>query len=586
MEELRDELSGAAGPGAAGAAEPILPLEQVRPGMACTVQSVVRGTEISRFDAEVLDVVDGSVTGLGPKLLVRVSGPAVDRTGLGPGFSGSPVSCAGADGVERIAGAISHGVGDATNRMALAAPIERVLGRPPGARARVAGARLPLRDVRPLTALSLSGAGGWLAAAADRGAQRAGQRVLAVPGRPAAGFAPVDLRPGSAMAVGLASGDLALSAIGTVSFRDGARLWGFGHQLDGAGRRSLLLQDAYVYGIVDNPGFAGGSFKLAAPGHTLGTMTHDRPDAVGGTLGVAPRTVPVEVVARDADHGTTTSTRLAVADESALDEPAGTSALRVAATLAVAERAVGALDGAPARQTATMCAQIALRAIRVPFGFCNRYVIDGVPAAGAGQRELHDHPVVPPLAERAAADLDEALALLDTNTFARLRPASVTVTLSVRRGLRQAFLVDARGPRHARPGHVLRVRARVRSFRGATRALTLRVPVPRTARPGRYELALTGTPADTAQQAMGLEEVFAAGFGAGGPGVPASEGPASLPELAARVAMIERPDGVSAAFVPARRRSERPDMGGEPVHLSARERISGATSITLRITRR
>jgi hypothetical protein len=177
-----------------------------------------------------------------------------------------------------------------------------------------------------------------------------------------------------------------------------------------------------------------------------------------------------------------------------------------------------------------MCAQVGLHTVRAPLGFCNRYVIDGAPPP-AGQNETHDHAVLPPLAKRAAADLDEALALLDRNTFARLRPASVKVTLSVRRGLRQAFLLSARGPRRARPGQVLRLHARVRSFRGAVRTLTLRVPVPRGMRSGRYELALTGTPADTAQSGPTLDDVLAAGFGGSDPAIADLEAPSTLPEL-------------------------------------------------------
>ena len=41
--------------------------------------------------------------------------------------------------------------------------------------------------------------------------------------------------------------------MGTVTYVDGDTVWAFGHPLDGAGRRSLLLQDAYVYTVVNNP---------------------------------------------------------------------------------------------------------------------------------------------------------------------------------------------------------------------------------------------------------------------------------------------------------------------------------------------
>ena len=85
-----------AAPAAAG--DPIMPLSQVRSGMQCTGYSVVHGTEISSFGVEILDVIDGDASGPGPRLLVRVSGPAVDGTGVGPGFSGSPIYCPDAAG--------------------------------------------------------------------------------------------------------------------------------------------------------------------------------------------------------------------------------------------------------------------------------------------------------------------------------------------------------------------------------------------------------------------------------------------------------------------------------------------------------
>src|SRR4051794_41605338 len=77
------------------AGDPVMPLAEVQAGMHCTGYSVVRGTDISTFDVEVLDVVDGDPDETGPRILVQVSGPAVDATGIGPGFSGSPIYCGG-----------------------------------------------------------------------------------------------------------------------------------------------------------------------------------------------------------------------------------------------------------------------------------------------------------------------------------------------------------------------------------------------------------------------------------------------------------------------------------------------------------
>ena len=127
--------------------DPIMPLSQVQRGMHCTALSVIRGTDISSFDAEVLDVIVGDAAD-DARILIRVCGPAVDATGIGPGFSGSPIYCPDGDGVARVIGAISEGIGEYGNKVALATPIEQMLGEPVDAAVRGAprpGAAAPAR---------------------------------------------------------------------------------------------------------------------------------------------------------------------------------------------------------------------------------------------------------------------------------------------------------------------------------------------------------------------------------------------------------------------------------------------------------
>src|SRR5689334_9763347 len=68
-----------AGP-ALAAGGPIMPLSQVHAGMDCLGETVIQGTAISAFDVHVIDVVQDPVEG--PRILINVSGPAVDRTGV------------------------------------------------------------------------------------------------------------------------------------------------------------------------------------------------------------------------------------------------------------------------------------------------------------------------------------------------------------------------------------------------------------------------------------------------------------------------------------------------------------------------
>src|ERR1700730_11695288 len=107
---------------------PILPLAQVHAGMDCIGKTVIQGTTITSFNVHVLDVVQQPSAG--PRILVSVSGPAVDTTGIAQGFSGSPVLCDDGTGTLRNAGAISEGVAADGGQLALVTPIQQMLGEP------------------------------------------------------------------------------------------------------------------------------------------------------------------------------------------------------------------------------------------------------------------------------------------------------------------------------------------------------------------------------------------------------------------------------------------------------------------------
>src|SRR4051794_2373529 len=187
----------------ARAADPIMPLSQVKKGMKCTGRSVIQGTDISTFDVEVLDVVSGDPGSKQPLILVRVSGPAVDSTGIAEGFSGSPVICPDDDGVQRFAGAIAFASGDYGGHVALATPIESVLGLPvdpPKGTKRNARAA---RHKRPLLApLSAGGLPDPVARGFRAAATRAHRRLTTAPFAPVtAYFPPQQLTPGASLAV-------------------------------------------------------------------------------------------------------------------------------------------------------------------------------------------------------------------------------------------------------------------------------------------------------------------------------------------------------------------------------------------------
>ncbi|HEX2085265.1 MAG TPA: hypothetical protein VHF89_06245 [Solirubrobacteraceae bacterium] len=523
----------------AAAQERIMPLAEVHKGMRCTGLSVVQGTEISSFDVEVLDVIAGDQAAEAPRILIQVSGPAVDRTGLGPGFSGSPVVCRDSEGRDAYAGAISEGVGEYGGRVGLATPMEAVVGQPVDPPAGAQPAPRTMRRARPLASpLTISGVSPRIARTLSRAMARGGRTLLTTAGRPRAHFPVQPLRPGAAMSASLSSGAVNVGGVGTVSYVDGDRVWAFGHPFDGAGRRSLFLQDAYVYTVVNNPvGVEGVStYKLAAPGHDVGIVSGDGLQAIAGRLGVLPDRYGMRVIANDGDTGRVRDLRVEVADENALGQPTGVSALALVGSALTGQAATSVLGEIPARQSGEMCAYFHLHGEERPLRFCNRYVMrDGGITAEGGLGN----------GGAMVSDFLEAVSLIDNYEFGVLDMRAVELNLTLRRGLRQAYMIKASGPKVVRRGGVARVRVQIQAVRGAVSSRTIEVKVPRRMPRGPRILTLAGPGTDEAgvfeidltEALFGDEEedLF---------------GPRTVDKLRQAVARIGRYDGVEASFEP------------------------------------
>jgi hypothetical protein len=564
-----------AAPAAAG--DPIMPLSQVRAGMQCTGYSVVQGTTISSFAVEILDVVDGDASWQGPRLLVKVSGPAVDGTGVGPGFSGSPIYCADEQGTPRNAGAISESLGEYGGDVVIATPIEAILGAEVdapadgggGARtsARTRRDRALLARAKPLaTPLTVSGLSQAMGRALERAGRRRGRQVIAAPAGPLGSFAPQPMVPGAAVGVSYSMGDIQVGAIGTVAYTDGDRVWAFGHPFEGAGARRLFLQDAYVYRVIDNPVAIPGAattYKYASLGHTLGTISNDERDAVAGRTGALPPTVPVRVYARDLDTGRSLTSGIRAADESRIGLPEGASPLSFVGPLAVTEAASSLLRSAPGRLSADVCAQISIGGLPRPVRFCNRY-ISAFPADEDFVGTANT------VAARASQDVFDALARIDDYQGAPPRIGEVAVRMDIRRGEQRAFLRSVELPARVRPGQKVRARVTLRRVRGGVIRRSYRTTIPRGIGRGGRTLKFTGTDVDVADDGL-LGAIIIDGIddGAGDPG------PRNLRELAESIRRLQRWDGVKVRAGSSRTRAFR----------DRELRISGRAATRVRVVR-
>ncbi len=282
----------------------LYPPEDLRGGERGEAFSVFHGDSISSFAVEVIDRVPGQAPY--DLILVRCFGKEMERSGVSQGMSGSPVYIDG-----RWLGAIAFNFSFSREPLALVTPAAAMLDlahRPELEEAMAPGGidHLPwLPDGQAVNAprasaplpLKLSVGGLAPAALATMGAELEGSGLQLLP-MGTGGAAPLtsssasELAPGSAVAVALLRGPISAAAIGTVTHRDGDRIWAFGHPFLGEGAMSLPMAAARIHSVMPS---LMNSFKLGSVGETLGTFSQDGQSGIYGRLGGTPDMLPLRV---------------------------------------------------------------------------------------------------------------------------------------------------------------------------------------------------------------------------------------------------------------------------------------------------
>jgi hypothetical protein len=316
---------------AAGNQPPVLPLDQVKPGMRGVAYTIFAGDTIEPFDVEVIGILPNL---MGPKqsiILVQLHGEKAEHTGVVAGMSGSPVYVDG-----KLMGALSLKFGVFVKEpLAGVTPIEDILSIP--------------TEESPLTPKTLSvrsaasdnaepaAASAWANASASIGgsprypvpakwAQAAGAsgdaylEPIAAP-LVFSGFAPTTLRqyagdwapygmvataggtappasddakvvPGDMVSMVLVQGDISMSAACTVTAVTDDRVYACGHPLFGLGESDMPLARGRTLTTLASD---FNSTKIVNAGGVIGTLTEDRLTAVMGRIGPAPQMIPVDL---------------------------------------------------------------------------------------------------------------------------------------------------------------------------------------------------------------------------------------------------------------------------------------------------
>ncbi len=323
--------------GAASQGVETISIDAVEPGMVGEGRTVFSAEQIETFKVTIM----GVLRNYGPNqnmILAKLEGGPLAETGVIAGMSGSPVYIDG-----KLLGAVAYSFPFSKEPIAGITPISEMIEATatPISRRKVAKLDFPLTPerlrtvaphrVRPVAiqGASLSGVdqlrpylgkllspiatpaslNGFLPETYDIAApllRALGMEPLLggamVPGLQTGSEiaeittpnSELTLQPGDAVGVGLITGDMDISATGTVTHVDSltGSVYAFGHPLFNLGPIEYPMTRAKVHLVLPS---LYSSFKLASSGPTVGTWLQDRHTAIKGALGSRPKMIPLSV---------------------------------------------------------------------------------------------------------------------------------------------------------------------------------------------------------------------------------------------------------------------------------------------------
>lgn len=435
---------------------PLMPVRDLKAGMAGTGRTVVYGDTIEEFDVEILGVTGSEAAGY--NILVRLYGDLIESTGgVAQGMSGSPVFVDG-----RLVGAVAFGRAFNDPHYCFLTPIGKML-RLLDEGSEKENSWLPVSG--PLMAGGFSGEGlsflneklaPFGLSAVDAGGSGG-------PGTLASG----PLVPGSSVAVSLMQGDLTLGALGTVTWTDDeGHLLAFGHPFMQRGDSNFYMNKVWVLGIVPN---LQSGYKVATLGEAVGRFSQDRASGVGGKLGTLPDAIPLFIEVQDLDRSSTKNLSLSVIDD---DQLLGT--IVEAAVVNAVSLAADRGGGGTARLAFTVAGENSA-------GETLRIQRDNMYYASAGISKI------------MSAELLEALNILSKNKFEAIKLKNIKVEASLSEPPQVVEVVSAGvRSRKVKPGEKVDIQVKLKPYRGKEFARNIFFTVPKNHSGGRLHLNVRG----------------------------------------------------------------------------------------------
>ncbi|MGE5553977.1 MAG: hypothetical protein ACM3XZ_08680, partial [Betaproteobacteria bacterium] len=277
----------------------------------------------------------------------------------------------------------------------------------------------------------------------------------------------------SAFGAALVTGDISVTAIGTVTYTDSEYFVGFGHPFLNKGRVQLPVSLAEIYQTVRSQ---EAPFKLGAPRQFVGTLLEDRPAGVAGKLGAQASGIEVKVTVQDQDRREKTDfTATVVPDETLAND------LVALAALQAMDRGLSRIG----RGTAEV--RLTLRG-------------DGLPGGAVTRENVFYHPA--DIGAAALRDLVTGTALVMGNPFRRVNLRQVELSARVGEERRTGVIERARlvQERPLKPGEAAEIEVLIRPYRGEVRWERISLTVPSDYPTGRFQVVVRGGTAAASEE--------------------------------------------------------------------------------------
>ena len=306
-------------------------VKDLRPGMKGVGKTVMVGTKLEEFGAEVLGVMRDVSPGR-DMVLCRLTGCNLEHAGIIQGMSGSPIYIDG-----KLLGAVAFAWEFAKDPIAGVTPFQQMVQYVRANDRRIAAESRDLLPDKGIHAARMSilpeidglvlderkseeelaplrVSGGAMAGMtpivtplAASGFSARALSVLETQLRPlgmapmAGGLAPEHvireqagspLVAGAPLSIAMVMGDFDLSGIGTVTHVEGNRVYGFGHPMFSLGSCDMPMMTGFIHTVYPR---ASVSMKMGSPLRVVGVIDTDVSTGVAGRIGPKPDMLPMSV---------------------------------------------------------------------------------------------------------------------------------------------------------------------------------------------------------------------------------------------------------------------------------------------------